>query len=87
MQRALERKKLEAQQVAQQALEEMEGGGRAPAPAGGAAGRLAFTGTGVDQRAQWERVARLEAAALNDDSDLGSDEVRTVCACSISWLL
>ncbi|PRW50835.1 U3 small nucleolar RNA-associated 14-like protein A [Chlorella sorokiniana] len=74
MQRALERKKLEAQQAAQQALGELEGGQREPAPAGGAAGRLAFTGTGVDQRAQWERVTRLEAAALNDDSDLASDE-------------
>ena len=35
-----------------QALDELEGGGREPVPAGGAAGRLAFTGTGVDQRAQ-----------------------------------
>ena len=35
-----------------QALEELEGGGRQAGPAGGAAGRLAFTGTGVDQRAQ-----------------------------------
>ncbi len=35
-----------------QALEELEGGIREPAPAGSAAGRLAFSGTGVDQRAQ-----------------------------------
>ncbi|KAL4441441.1 hypothetical protein ABPG77_001945 [Micractinium sp. CCAP 211/92] len=76
MRRALEKKKLEAQQQAQEILAEMEGGAAAAAggAGGGAAGRLAFTGTGVDQRAQWERVARLEAAALNDDSDAGSDE-------------
>ena len=82
MKRALERRKAEAQAAAQEALAELEGGGgggggaAAPPSAtpGGAAGRLAFTGSGVDQRAQWERVARLEAAAA-DDSDLASDEV------------
>jgi hypothetical protein len=59
-----------------QILEELEGGGAAAAEPGGRAGRLAFTGSGTDQRQQWERVARLEAAALAGDSDMGSDEVR-----------
>jgi hypothetical protein len=61
-----------------QILQELEGGGGGAAAAaepGGRAGRLAFTGSGTDQRQQWERVARLEAAALAGDSDMGSDEV------------
>ncbi|PSC76740.1 U3 small nucleolar RNA-associated 14-like protein A isoform A [Micractinium conductrix] len=70
MQRALERKKLEAQQQAQQMLAELEGDGAAAgADPAGRAGRLAFTGTGVDQRQQWQRVARME-----EGSDMESDE-------------
>ena len=75
-----------------QILEELEGGGAAAAKPGGRAGRLAFTGSGTDQRQQWERVARLEAAALAGDSDMGSDEVRSRrvvvkgCVRQIVWL-
>ncbi|KAI3427018.1 hypothetical protein D9Q98_006960 [Chlorella vulgaris] len=84
MRRALDRKKLEAQQAAQEVLRELEGeGGVEDAAAaaanggGGAVGRLAFAGTGVDQRKQWERVARKEAAARDGDSDPGSDVEET----------
>lgn len=94
MRRALDRKKLEAQQAAQEVLRELEGeGGVEDAAAaaanggGGAVGRLAFSGTGVDQRKQWERVARKEAAARDGDSDLGSDAVSgAACAGLVSWL-
>lgn len=60
---------------------EAEQGGEAPADlAGGFGGRLAFGGGGDEeaQRAQRERerrIQRAEAAALNSDSDMGSDEV------------
>ena len=52
-------------------LAELEGDGAAAgADPAGRAGRLAFTGTGVDQRQQWQRVARME-----EGSDMESDEV------------
>jgi U3 small nucleolar RNA-associated protein 14 len=69
MQRALEKKRRLAQEEAAAVLEGGGGGGGA-APSG--SGRRAFGGTDAASRAE-ERARRLEAAALNSDSEFDSD--------------